>query len=126
MAAKLPEGGHKVGIKAHSGNLYQPHIIHPGLHHFIQYGIILLKSSHHTPLHMPACLRNMIVMSVLAILTAELLIFPPITYTISALETSGDRPALLLFILHRCKFFYSKYHPMHRGLQYPTEPFSFL
>ena len=86
----LPERGRIRRIKSQGHHLRETDSILPRLDNAFQYIIVPFQGRNNPSLYTPARADFMIVMTILTLLTTELLVRPAVTDFISALQASGS------------------------------------
>lgn len=101
MSSHFPEICHIRRIEAHHHYVRKPYGIDSRPYKSIQQFVILFKNGQYLPFHIAAGTGQMIMMPVLAVLTAEFLVRPSIPYLVPALQTAGNMSFQFLFVIHR-------------------------
>ncbi len=100
MAARPMVEGDCIGSEAQSDKIDEIRRIDTFLQKFIKEFIITLKKRKHLAAVRPGFLKFSVIMPIAAVVTAELLVSPPIFYLVTAFQTYRDRSFPFLIIIH--------------------------
>lgn len=104
MLSRLPERGHDPWRKTHSHRIHQVNGTCTRTENFIEHIIIPRQHGEHLTPESSAALGKIVIMAVLALVTAEFLVCPAVPDLVSALKALWHMPFYVLSVIHRPNF----------------------